>query len=83
MVAINLQESADDVKAFFEKMKLSFHAWLDSDGEVASWFAVSALPTTFVLDQEGKIIGRALGPRDWNSRESITLFEYLIINESR
>jgi peroxiredoxin len=78
MVAINMQESDAQVKAFFEKLKLSFTALLDSDGEVATGFAVNALPTTFVLDKEGRIVGAAIGPREWDSRASIALFEYLI-----
>jgi len=78
MVAINLQETPAQVKSFFEKLELSFAALLDSSGEVGTWFAVNALPTTFVLDKEGRIIGKALGPREWDSRASIALFEYLI-----
>ena len=78
MIAINMQESDVQVKAFFEKMKLSFAALLDSNGEVATGFAVNALPTTFVLDKEGRIVGAAIGPREWNSRASIALFEYLL-----
>ena len=80
MVAINLQETPAQVKSFFEKLELSFAALLDSSGEVGTWFAVNALPTTFVLDKEGRIIGKALGPREWDSRASIALFEYLIDN---
>jgi thioredoxin-related protein len=59
-------------------MKLSFASLLDSNGEVAAGFAVYALPTTFVLDKEGRIVGAAIGPREWDSRASIALFEYLI-----
>lgn len=77
MVAINSQETDAQTKSFFNKYKLSFIALLDSSGEVGSWFGVNALPTTFVLDIEGRIIGRALGPRDWNSQASIALFDYL------
>jgi thiol-disulfide isomerase/thioredoxin len=78
MVAINSQETDVQVKSFFEKNKLSFTALLDSSGEVGFWFGVNALPMTFILDKEGRIIGRALGPRDWISPASITLFDYLI-----
>ena len=78
MIAVNLQESETQVKSFFEKLQLSFTALLDSSGEVASGLAVSALPTTFFLDKEGRIIGMALGPREWDDPASIALFEYLI-----
>lgn len=80
MVAINLQETPAQVKSFFEKLELSFSSLLDSSGAVGTGFAVNALPTTFVLDKEGRIIGKALGPRQWGSRASIALFEYLIDN---
>jgi peroxiredoxin len=78
MVAINSQETDAQVKSFLDKSKLSFTALLDSSGEVGTGFDVYALPTTFVLDKEGRIIGRALGPRDWDSQASVALFDYLI-----
>ena len=82
MVAINVQESDAQVKAFFEKLKLSFTTLLDVNGEVATGFAVNALPTTYVLDKEGRLIGAAIGPREWDSRASIALFEHLINTDS-
>ena len=78
MVAINSQETDARVKSFFDKFKLSFTALLDSSGEVGTWFDVNAFPTTFVLDKEGRIVGRALGPREWDSQASVALFDYLI-----
>jgi len=78
MVAINSQETDTQVKSFLNKYKLSFTALLDSSGEVGTWFDVNAFPTTFVVDKEGRIIGRALGPREWDSQASVALFDYLI-----
>ena len=78
MIAVNLQESEAQVKAFLEKYKLSFTTLLDSSGDVASALAVSALPTTYVLDKGGRILGIALGPREWDNQASIELFEFLI-----
>ena len=78
MVAINVQESDVEVKAFYEKMKLSFTTLLDTNGEVATGFAVNALPTTYILDKGGRIVGTAIGPREWDSRASVALFNYLI-----
>jgi thiol-disulfide isomerase/thioredoxin len=80
MVAINSQETEAQVKSFFNKYKLSFTALLDSSAEVGAWFDVNAFPTTFVLDKKGRIIGRALGPREWDSQASVALFDYLIDN---
>ena len=82
MVTINLQESASQVKAFFEEFKLTFTALLDSTGEVGASFGIRAIPTTYIVDKTGRIIGLVNGPREWDSKEAIALFEYLIDNDS-
>jgi thiol-disulfide isomerase/thioredoxin len=77
MVTINLRESAEQVKQFFKNFKLTFAALLDSNGEVGAHFSIYAIPTTFILDKEGRIIGKVMGPREWDSRKAFALFEHL------
>ena len=81
MVTINLQESASRVKGFFKELKLSFTALLDTTGEVGAAFGIRAIPTTYILDKTGRIVGQANGPREWDSKEAIALFENLINNK--
>ena len=82
MVTINLQESASKVKAFFKEFELTFTALLDSTGEVGASFGIRAIPTTYILDKTGRIIGLVNGPRKWDSKEAIALFENLIDNDT-
>ncbi len=82
MVTINLQESASQVKSFFEEFKLTFTALLDSTGEVSASFGIRAIPTTYILDKTGRIIGLVSGPREWDSKAAIALFENLIANDA-
>ena len=77
MVTVNIKESASQVKNFLKKNQLTFTALLDTNGDVTSEFGVGAIPTTFILDKNGRIIGRITGPREWDSRESVALFEQL------
>ena len=78
VVAVNLREPATRVKNFFEENKLTFTALLDSKGKIGSQFGVRAVPTTFILDKDGGIIGKVFGSREWNSQKSFDLFEHLI-----
>ena len=80
MVTVNIKESALQVNKFFEKYKLTFTALLDATGEVSSEFGIRAIPTTFILDKSGKLVGRITGPREWDSRKSVALFEQLADN---
>ena len=77
IVTINLQESAAQVKEFFRKFKLTYTALLDPDGEVGAQFRITAIPTTFILDKEGIIIGKVMGPREWDGKKAFALFEHL------
>ena len=77
MVAINLQESASRVKQFYKEYKLTFTTLLDTTGDVGAGLGIRSIPTTFILDKNGRIIGKALGPREWEGKKSIALFEYL------
>ena len=77
MMTINLQESVSRVKEFFKEFKLTFTALMDTGGDVGVMFSINQIPTTYILDKKGRIIGKALGPREWDSPKSIALFEHL------
>lgn len=78
VVTINLKEPSERVKNFFDTNKLTFVGLLDPDGKITSKLAIRALPTTLIIDKNGKILGMALGSRPWNGKKSIALFEHLI-----
>jgi len=82
MVAVNLRESPKKVSAFFKKYKLSFTALLDRKGRTAFPFGIRSIPTTFILNQKGGLIGKILGPREWESEPATILFELLIKNRA-
>ena len=78
MVTVNIQESDSQVKKFFKKFNLTFTALLDTTGEVTTGFSIRAIPTTFILDKSGRTIGTIMGPREWDSKKAVALFEHLI-----
>ena len=80
MVTVNIKETASQVKNFFEKQKLTFTALMDITGEASTEFGIRAIPTTFILDKNGQIIGRIDGPREWDSQELVAMFENLVDN---
>ena len=81
MVAIDLQEPVEPVKKYLEEYKFTFMTLFDSNGDIGLFFGIRSIPTTLIMDKQGKIIGAAIGPRDWGSKESIAFFEHLIDQE--
>ena len=78
MIAVNMNEPAFVVKRFFKKNKLTFTALLDSINELAAPFGIRGIPTTYIIDRNGGLIGKAIGSRRWDSKASLSLFEHLI-----
>ncbi len=78
ILAVDMQESEKLVKAFMSEFSLSFPALLDRNGDISFLYGMRGLPTTYIIDREGKIVGKAVGPRDWSSQESIKLFITLL-----
>jgi len=78
--AVNVRESADDVKAFFQEHRLSFPALLDEDGDAFERFNVWSLPTTFIIGKKGELLGRVIGYRDWGSDQTMGVLQRLLEN---
>ncbi len=52
---------------------------LDRTGEVTgARYGVWGTPTVYVVDREGRLLARGLGPRDWSSAAARALVEALL-----
>ena len=71
ILAINEWETEDHVFAFMGELPVEpgFPILFDPDSEVAQSFGVKGLPTTLLLDTQGKIVYRAVGGRDFDHPE--------------
>jgi peroxiredoxin len=71
-------EGLKPVKEFINKHHYTFPVLLDPNCEVLDLFEVKGIPTTFIIDKKGRMIGRAIGPRDWKNPEVFSLINLLI-----
>ncbi len=71
-------EGARPVQEFIRKQGYTFPVLLDPKSEVLDLFEVKGIPTTFLIDKKGKMIGRAIGSRDWKCQEAISLISALV-----
>jgi peroxiredoxin len=78
IISIDLKESADQVKVFFQKHSLSFPALLDQDGSVFRDYLVAGMPTTYLIGRDGTMLARGVGGRDWTRAEALQLIQELI-----
>jgi cytochrome c-type biogenesis protein len=69
VVGVSTYDGADGVRSFWKDIKQDYQVLL-GDQSVESQFAVSALPTTFILDREGRIRAKIIGERRRDSFEA-------------
>jgi thiol-disulfide isomerase/thioredoxin len=78
LLAVDLGEKSADVNAFIKKQKFSFPVGLDLDSSVSNQYAVDAIPTSYIINKEGFIVGAVRGSTRWNTPAMYALFDYLL-----
>jgi thiol-disulfide isomerase/thioredoxin len=78
ILAVNIQEPEGEVLAFMGNNSLSFPAVLDRDGRVSASYGVQAIPSSFIINREGKIIARVVGSIDWDTPKIRGALELLL-----
>lgn len=79
LLAISVDyEGLKPVKEFIDKHHYTFPVLLDPKCETLDLFEIKGIPTTFLIDKKGRMVGKAIGPRDWKSPEVISLINLLI-----
>ena len=79
ILAVSMDISgAEAVLPFMKKYKLSFPALTDTEGAIKSLYQTTGVPETFIIDKDGIIIEKAIGPRDWATPGAIHYFRKLI-----
>jgi len=71
-------EGKKPVKEFIEKQRYTFPVLLDPKCETLDLYKVKGIPTTILIDKNRKMIGKAIGPRNWKSPEAISLLNFLL-----
>ncbi|CRI63995.1 putative Thiol-disulfide oxidoreductase resA [Thiocapsa sp. KS1] len=66
VIAVNVGEDAETIARFLSETDVDFPIPMDLDSEVVQSYPVKGLPTTFVIDPEGRLVYSATGEREWD-----------------
>jgi len=66
------------VEPMVREMKLSFPVLIDPDRQVGERYGVWGYPESFVIDRNGYVVERVIGPREWDSATQVSAFEVLL-----
>lgn len=78
VVTVTTDLQPDGIRAFLGQLGLKLPVLLDAEQDVSRSFMVRGLPTTILIGKDGREVGRAIGPRDWDSPEAVALVRTLV-----
>ncbi len=67
VVSISVDDSLEVIENFRKENNLSFTMLFDKDAKVAHGFETFKYPETYIVDRDGILLSKIVGPRDWIS----------------
>lgn len=76
--ALVMGDPAAAVRSFVREYGITFPVLLDPETRIESAYPVAGLPVTYIIDRDGRIRERVLGPRAWDEPRYTTEFRQLL-----
>jgi thiol-disulfide isomerase/thioredoxin len=80
VVAVSVdREGADIVKPFLRDLAVqNLKTYIDPRGKLAAALGMSAVPTSYLVDARGRLVGMLRGSAEWDSPEALALLRYYL-----
>jgi peroxiredoxin len=79
ILAVSIDSTGRDAVApFMRTMNLTFPALLDSKEDIRTLYGVTGVPESFIIDKEGIVVEKIIGPIDWAAPKAFLFFQDLI-----
>ena len=80
VLAVNQWEDSDHVFSYMGELDVfpTFPILFDPQSKVSETYGVRGLPTSFIVDPQGRIIYRAIGGREFDHPDVVKLIESLL-----
>jgi thiol-disulfide isomerase/thioredoxin len=63
IIAVNLDTSRKDAEEFLKQMPAKFEVAFDKSGKTAEAYNLKAMPSSFLIDKNGRLVHKSLGYR--------------------
>ena len=67
LLAISVDEPGEHVREFVERLAIQFPVLIDPDKRVAELYQTYRFPESFLVDRDGTIVERYIGPKEWDA----------------
>ncbi len=78
MLAVSVDTDASTAKKYMDKHGFTFTTLADHQQKVAGLYQTTGIPETFLINAEGILLLKVIGPDNWSSPRSISAIEELL-----
>lgn len=78
LILVNTSETDDEVFSFLATVSPDLDSLMDRDGSVTERWRPRGLPSSYLVDRQGKLRYLALGGRDWDSAAYLNFLQALL-----
>lgn len=61
VITVNLDAESEAMHRFLDKVKADFDIYHDPSGQIAEQFEIEGMPTSYLIDADGKVIKKHIG----------------------
>lgn len=77
LLAVSIDDEPGKVVEFVARYALTFPVLLDPGKQVAERYQTMGVPESILVDRDGRVVERYVGPREWDAPEYVERIESL------
>ncbi len=75
MLGILFRDNPNNLMPYFQRQRVSYPTLIGNADEVAGQYGITGVPETFIIDKNGILREKIVGPREWDTPEAMALIE--------
>ena len=77
VAAVSVGEKRETVRSFIAEKGYAFPVYLDPSADLGASFASQGIPTTYIVDKQGRVVAGTVGARDYDAPALVAILEEL------
>ena len=78
VLGVSVDDDASAYGNFLEQYKIAFPTDRDASAQIARSYGTTMFPETYIIDRQGRLDRKIVGPQDWTSQRMTAYFTSLL-----
>ncbi len=78
VLGVSIDKNEKSYRNFIQQNRLAFQTARDPQEDISSTFGTFKWPETYVINKEGKVVQKYIGPRNWTDAEIVNSMRSLL-----